>query len=292
MSRFSGHIRSNIVAYASLFIALSGTAYAIDGPLAGQNTVGSADIINGEVYGADVRNNQIGTADVRDDTLSSGGLAAEDLAPDSVGASEADEASLFNDNSLNDADIDQSTFSTSPSGTAGGDLAGSYPAPSLAPGAVSPAETGAAPAARASGSSAQTIPNNSLRALELPTESFDVGGLPSTAANNSRMTVPIDGIYTITGNVGFFLSGGNNTTGFRIVRIRKNGINGSGDLANVQLQAMAVSNNLGTFIPIATTADLNAGDFVELVVQQNSGADQKLNTTHTHLEIAWIAPGA
>jgi hypothetical protein len=107
-----------------VFIALSGTAYAVDGPLPGQNTVGSADIINGEVYSGDVRNdnlgggglaaidlrdgsvrtsevldNQIFSSDVRNDSLPFGGLTAADLRPGSVGSSE-----VLND-SLTGADI-------------------------------------------------------------------------------------------------------------------------------------------------------------------------------------------
>jgi hypothetical protein len=76
--RIREHIRSNVIGYLALFVAMSGTAYAVDGPLPGQNQVGSADIINNDVYSADVRN----------DTLSGGGLAAADLAPNAVGTSE------------------------------------------------------------------------------------------------------------------------------------------------------------------------------------------------------------
>ena len=42
--RIRQHIRSNVVGYVALFVALSGTAYAIDGPLPGQNQVGSEDM--------------------------------------------------------------------------------------------------------------------------------------------------------------------------------------------------------------------------------------------------------
>lgn len=49
-ARVGNHIRGHVVGYVALFVALSGVAYADDGPLAGQNTVGSADIINAEVY--------------------------------------------------------------------------------------------------------------------------------------------------------------------------------------------------------------------------------------------------
>jgi uncharacterized protein YjbI with pentapeptide repeats len=68
------HLRSNVVGYVAVFIALSGVAYAAGGG----NTVGSKDIINGQVK----------SVDVRDDTLKGGGLTGADLGPDSVAGSE------------------------------------------------------------------------------------------------------------------------------------------------------------------------------------------------------------
>ena len=79
-SKIRTHLRGNVVGYIALFVALSGTAYAVDGPLIGKNTVGSEDIINDEVYSRDVRNGQILSADVRDDTLPNGGLGGADIA--------------------------------------------------------------------------------------------------------------------------------------------------------------------------------------------------------------------
>jgi hypothetical protein len=67
--RIRDHIRSNVVGYVALFIALSGTAYAIDGPLPGQNQVGSEDIINSEVKTLDVLNNTLSGADVNEASL-------------------------------------------------------------------------------------------------------------------------------------------------------------------------------------------------------------------------------
>jgi hypothetical protein len=77
------HLRSNVVGYVALFVALSGgTALAAD-------TVFSEDIVNGQVKTNDISNsNGVRSADVRDDTEEDGGLAAVDLAPDSVGGSE------------------------------------------------------------------------------------------------------------------------------------------------------------------------------------------------------------
>jgi hypothetical protein len=81
----SDHIRSNVVGYAAVFIALSGTAYAVDGPLPGQDQVGSADIINGEVKNNDVGANSVTSGKVQDQTLTK-----SDLGSSSVGAFEID----------------------------------------------------------------------------------------------------------------------------------------------------------------------------------------------------------
>ena len=79
------HLRSNVVGYVALFVALSGTAIA----LPGQDTVSSGDIIDGQVKTDDISDtNGVRSTDVRDDTLGGGGLAPADLAPDSVGSSE------------------------------------------------------------------------------------------------------------------------------------------------------------------------------------------------------------
>ena len=79
------HLRSNVVGYLALFVALSGTAIA----LPATNTVFSDDIVNGEVKSKDISDsNGVRSADVRDDDKTGGGLAAIDLARGSVGSSE------------------------------------------------------------------------------------------------------------------------------------------------------------------------------------------------------------
>ena len=79
------HLRSNVVGYLALFVALSGTAVA----LPATNTVFSDDIVNGEVASKDISDtNGVRSADVRDDDKNGGGLAAIDLARGSVGSSE------------------------------------------------------------------------------------------------------------------------------------------------------------------------------------------------------------
>jgi endosialidase-like protein len=126
--RIGEHIRSNVVGYIALFLALSmGTAYATHP--GGANTISSGDIINGEVRTLDIGDRQVlnaqlaanavtggkikdgevksvdigdgrvktadindtdgvRSADVRDDTQAGGGLAAADLRPGAVATSE------------------------------------------------------------------------------------------------------------------------------------------------------------------------------------------------------------
>jgi hypothetical protein len=51
-----------VVAYLALFVALGGSAYAV-------NTVNSSDIVDGQVKSVDVGQNEIGSADVKDNSL-------------------------------------------------------------------------------------------------------------------------------------------------------------------------------------------------------------------------------
>lgn len=94
MNRFSSHVRSNVVGYVALFMALCGTAYAVDGPLAGQNTVGSGDIIDNEVQTADIKDANLTTADIRVNAVTSGKVLDNTLTPADIA-----------DNALGPADL-------------------------------------------------------------------------------------------------------------------------------------------------------------------------------------------
>lgn len=73
--RVRAHIRSSVVGYVAVFIALSGSAYAIDGPLPGQDQVGSADIIDQEVKTADISNGAVHNEDVDGGAITSNKVA-------------------------------------------------------------------------------------------------------------------------------------------------------------------------------------------------------------------------
>ena len=144
---------ANVMATIAVFGVLGGgAAYAA-------NTIGSSDIINGQVKSPDIGNNQVFSADVRDDTLSGGGLGAGDLAPHSVRSNE-----VAND-SLTGTDIAESSLGEVPSAALGG-LGGESP---LANSAIPMPPMGSSPARTRAPSPSPPRPACSSSARSAPT---------------------------------------------------------------------------------------------------------------------------
>ena len=80
------HIRSNVVGYVALFIAFSGSAYAIDGALPGENEVGSADIIDQEVKQQDLGSNSVVSGKILDGQVQGSDLATNAITDDTFNA--------------------------------------------------------------------------------------------------------------------------------------------------------------------------------------------------------------
>jgi hypothetical protein len=145
LSKIGAHLQVNVIGYLALFVALSGTAWAVA-------NIGSEQVIDNSLRSVDLKNNAgVRSVDVVDDTATRGGLHASDLAAeavtleeiaaDAVGFSEID-AAAFNadiaeqggvfgipndavqgfevqDGTLTGADIDESTLTGTVRGRGG-----------------------------------------------------------------------------------------------------------------------------------------------------------------------------
>lgn len=112
----------------------------------------------------------------------------------------------------------------------------------------------------------QTIPTATWTALTFGAEDLDTDGGHSTASNTSRYTAQTAGWFLVMGNV--VLNSG--STGRRMLGVRKNGTGGDpqthgrSDVHGVTLD-VGLSHSAAVY--------LSVGDYVEVILFQDSGAD-------------------
>jgi hypothetical protein len=251
--RIGEHIRSNVIGYVALFVALSGTAYAVDGPLPGQNQVGSQDIIDAEVQNADLGPNAVSGSKVFPSSLTgsdvaAGGLTGTDIAADSLTSSD-----------IGPSAVASSEVANGSLGTA--EFATSIPA----------AEVERAP---------QGITNNTETPINFTSEVYDTAGVHSNASNLSRLTAPVTGIYMVTAGIAW----PDNSSGFREAFLRRDGAD---LLARESLNASAAPSG-GVDQGITAVTRFTAGQFADVRVRQNSGINLGVGVTATMI---WLAPG-
>ncbi len=145
-SRIRDHIRSNVVGYVAVFLAMGGSAYAVNGPAPGINSVGTADIITKEVKRSDVALDAINSSRVAADSLTGADVAESSLGqvPSANTANSATTATTATNatNAGNAGTLDSidSTGFLQTGATAGGDLSGTFSNLQIGVGAVGGAE--------------------------------------------------------------------------------------------------------------------------------------------------------
>ena len=179
----SQYLRRNAVAYTALFVALTGTAAAAVEP-APDDSVVTASIKNGEV-----KNDDLGANAIRGGKVLDGALTGADVA----------------DGSLTAADIDGGTLpSGPPSGPASGDLAGTYPAPTIKASAVNSAKVADfSLTAQDVGINALTggnIAENSLFGNDIGTSAIGAPELRSSSVQASEIDIDAVGASEIAAN--------------------------------------------------------------------------------------------
>lgn len=109
----------------------------------------------------------------------------------------------------------------------------------------------------------QSIANATDTMVQFNTEQYDTGGM-FTTATNTRITIPVAGIYEVTACVRFAA----HATGFRYVAIMVNGLGGT--IWN-NSQNPVNSGTLPTTICVSDRIKLVANDFLVVDVYQTSG---------------------
>jgi hypothetical protein len=173
---------------------------------------------------------------------------------------------------------------------AGGALAGTYPSPALASGAVTPAAFGTIPAAVVTNLGDEPIPDNltAHTILTFDTDQFNADGVHSTTVNNSRLVAPISGLYAVHGE-GVWASTG---PGLEELEIYVNSF-------SKRVGVTALQSSTGAAEGVNALVHLNAGDYVILAARwfKNGATPTSIRGTTSEttpdspeFDMRWVEP--
>lgn len=137
----------------------------------------------------------------------------------------------------------------------------SVTASEIAAGAVGTGELAIQPACRVhrAASSNQLVAAGST-AIQFTVEQFDTATMHDTVTNNTRITMPIAGVYLVTGSVQFSNAGINDADYAVYIRL-----NGTTFLAGIADEQVNQTSGFTPTMSVATTYSFAASDYVELV---------------------------
>jgi len=129
------------------------------------------------------------------------------------------------------------------------------------------------PRCRIAQSAVQNITTGTLTGIQFDgADIFDVGAMHNPASNNTRITIPSGGGGTYLIGVDM-ASWQDNNTGIRDLIIRVNGA------TTVNWQRLTTNQNTNTYQSLSILLPLVATDYVEAMVNQNSGATLTMSGT-------------
>lgn len=143
---------------------------------------------------------------------------------------------------------------------------------------------GAFAGVRAYRSANNAISTSTDTVLPFDSETFDTNAYHDTSTNNSRLTVPTGagGYYLVTARVTWQ----NSSSGQRVLKVRKNG----STVTSAIIEGNPGTTNM-TQQTLTDVVSLSAADYLEVVVNQNSGGNLDVttgDTTNTYFEMHLI----
>ena len=126
----------------------------------------------------------------------------------------------------------------------------------------------------------QTISNNTQTAIAWTVEVFDTNSFHDNSTNNTRLTIP-------TGKTGYYLINARhewdgNTSGERGLWVKKNGTT---TVATADFHNAA---STGPFMKVTGVQYLSAGDYIEMICYQTSGANRTIDMSNGEFTVVYL----